>query len=86
MYNETGKEVNSLKRCVIVGGAGINEYDRVRAALLPDDVFVFCDCGLKHLQKLRQCFRAMGFGHELTPDLIVGDFDSHEKPADQRFI
>ena len=58
-----------MKRCVIVGGAGINEYDRVRAALLPDDVFVFCDCGLKHMD-------ALG----VKPDLIVGDFDSHEKP------
>jgi len=58
-----------MKRCVIVGGAGINEYDRVRAALLPDDVFVFCDCGLKHMD-------ALG----VKPDLIVGDFDSHENP------
>jgi len=58
-----------MKRCVIVGGAGINEYDRVRAALHPDDVFVFCDCGLKHMD-------ALG----VKPDLIVGDFDSHENP------
>ena len=58
-----------MKRCVIIGGAGINEYDRVRAALLPDDVFVFCDCGLKHMD-------ALG----VKPDLIVGDFDSHENP------
>ena len=58
-----------MKRCVIVGGAGINEYDRVRAALLPGDVFVFCDCGLKHMD-------ALG----VKPDLIVGDFDSHENP------
>ena len=58
-----------MKRCVIVGGAGINEYDRVRAALLPDDVFVFCDCGLKHMDAL-----------DVKPDLIVGDFDSHVNP------
>lgn len=58
-----------MKRCVIVGGAGINEYDRVCAALHPDDVFVFCDCGLKHMD-------ALG----VKPDLIVGDFDSHVNP------
>ena len=58
-----------MKRCVIVGGAGIKEYGRVQAALRPDDVFVFCDCGLKHMD-------ALG----VKPDLIVGDFDSHENP------
>ena len=58
-----------MKRCVIVGGAGINEYDRVRAALREDDVFVFCDSGLKHMDKLG-----------VKPDLIVGDFDSYENP------
>ena len=58
-----------MERCVIVGGAGINEYDRVRAALRSDDVFVFCDSGLRHMD-------ALG----VKPDLIVGDFDSHENP------
>lgn len=58
-----------MKRCVIVGGAGIKEYDRARAALRADDVFVFCDSGLKHMD-------ALG----VKPDLIVGDFDSHKNP------
>lgn len=58
-----------MKRCVIVGGAGVKEYEKVRCALREDDVFVFCDCGLKHME-------ALG----VKPDLIVGDFDSHENP------
>ena len=58
-----------MKRCVIIGGAGINEYDRVRRALREDDYYVFCDSGLMHAEKLG-----------VRPDLIVGDFDSYERP------
>ena len=58
-----------MRRCVIVGGAGIERYDVVRAQLREDDFFVFCDSGLRHME---------GLGAK--PDLIVGDFDSHEKP------
>lgn len=58
-----------MQRCVIVGGAGIREYQRIRESLRGDDWFVYCDGGLKHVQEL---------GRE--PDLIVGDFDSHEQP------
>lgn len=58
-----------MKRCVIVGGADIGRYDRIRACLREDDFFICCDSGLKH--------RA-GLG--ITPNLIVGDFDSHENP------
>jgi thiamine pyrophosphokinase len=54
---------------VIVGGAGIREYQRIRESLRGDDWFVYCDGGLKHVQEL---------GRE--PNLIVGDFDSHEQP------
>ena len=56
-------------RCVIVAGAKIENYDRIKAFLTPDDYFVFCDSGLYHKQKLG-----------VTPDFIVGDFDSAEKP------
>ena len=59
-----------MQRCVIVGGAGIREYQRIRESLRGDDWFVYCDGGLKHVQEL---------GRE--PNLIVGDFDSHEQPA-----
>jgi len=58
-----------LKRCVIVGGADIGNYDFIRDRLLPDDYIIFCDSGLKHLAALR-----------VNPSLIVGDFDSHENP------
>ena len=58
-----------MARCVIVGGADICDYGRIRRMLLEDDFFICCDSGLKH---------AEGLG--IRPDLIVGDFDSHERP------
>ena len=58
-----------MKRCVIIGGAGIARYDRINCFLREDDFCVFCDCGLRHLPFL-----------QVKPGLIVGDFDSHEKP------
>ena len=58
-----------MNRCVIVGGAGIGDYDFIRSYFREDDYFVFCDCGLKHMEPL-----------QVKPDLIVGDFDSHENP------
>ena len=58
-----------MRRCVIVGGADIGRYDRVRAHLREDDFYICCDSGLKHRE---------GLG--IAPDLIVGDFDSHKNP------
>lgn len=57
------------KRCVIVGGADINNYEYIRSRLRDDDCIIFCDSGLKHLAHL-----------QVQPGLIVGDFDSHENP------
>lgn len=57
------------KRCVIIGGAEINNYSLMRKYLSSQDYFIYCDCGLKHVDSL-------GF----KPDLIIGDFDSHSKP------
>ena len=57
-----------MKRCVIVGGAPIENYDRIKGYLRDDDFIIYCDCGLKHRERL-----------EVKPDLIVGDFDSYEK-------
>ncbi|MBQ8860537.1 MAG: thiamine diphosphokinase [Ruminococcus sp.] len=58
-----------MKRCVIVGGADINNYEYIESRLSEDDFVVFCDSGLKHLEYL-----------QVTPGLIVGDFDSHKNP------
>ena len=58
-----------MKRCVIVGGAGINNYDYIRSRLCADDYIVFCDSGLMHFEPL-----------QVEPSLIVGDFDSHDNP------
>ena len=58
-----------MERCVIVGGADINNYSFIQARLCDDDYVIFCDSGLKHLGRL-----------QVKPSLIVGDFDSHENP------
>ncbi len=58
-----------MSRCVIVGGADINNYGFIREKLCAEDFLIFCDSGLKHLEQL-----------QTKPDLIVGDFDSHENP------
>lgn len=58
-----------MSRCVIVGGADINNYEYIRSRLCEDDYVIFCDSGLKHLESL-----------QVQPSLIVGDFDSHENP------
>lgn len=58
-----------MKRCVIVGGAEINNYKYIRGCLREDDFVVFCDSGLKHLENL-----------QVKASLIVGDFDSHDNP------
>lgn len=59
-----------MTRCVIIGGADIRDYAAVRSYLKEDDFCIFCDSGLKHLDALQK-----------SPDLIVGDFDSHDNPG-----
>ncbi len=58
-----------MSRCVIVGGADINSYDRVKSYFLEDDYFIFCDSGLKHKDNF-----------DVDANLIVGDFDSYDNP------
>ena len=58
-----------MKRCVVVGGADINNYEYIRDCLCEDDYIVFCDSVLKHMDSLG-----------VKPNLIVGDFDSYENP------
>ena len=57
------------RRCVIVGGAEIRNYQAIREYLNPGDFNIFCDSGLFHQ-------KALG----IEPHLIVGDFDSHPDP------
>lgn len=59
-----------MKRCVIIGGAPIGNYEALRAYLdKENDFYIYCDCGLRHQEALGA-----------VPDLIIGDFDSHERP------
>ena len=58
-----------MERCVIVGGADIENYERIAGNLKKDDFMIYCDSGLRHME---------GLGR--YPDLIIGDFDSHENP------
>lgn len=58
-----------MRRCVVVGGADINNYADIKAELKTDDFFVFCDSGLKHRESLG-----------VEAHLVVGDFDSYAKP------
>lgn len=59
-----------MSRCVIIGGAGIGNYDAVRQYLKEGDFNIFCDCGLRHQEDLG-----------IQPHLIVGDFDSFLNPS-----
>ena len=59
-----------MKRFVIIGGAEIGNYDRIAEKINADDFIVYCDSGLKHKDKLG-----------IEGNLIIGDFDSHEKPV-----
>ena len=61
--------IKNMKRYVIIGGAPIGDYERICGFFGQDDYFVFCDSGLYHLEKLG-----------VKPNLIIGDYDSHEKP------
>ena len=58
-----------MRRCVIFAGAAVNDYAYLKSILLADDYIICCDSGLRHAEAL-----------EITPNLIVGDFDSHPKP------
>lgn len=55
-----------MKRCIVIAGADIGNYDRLKKYIKADDFIICCDSGLKHCE---------GLG--VKPDLIVGDFDSY---------
>ena len=56
-------------KCVIIGGADIKEYEKIKDYITDGDFIICCDCGMRHTEKLL-----------VKPDLIVGDFDSSENP------
>lgn len=55
-------------RAVIIGNGIINNYDHIRSRLNSGDFIICADGGLRHA-------KAMG----ITPDVAIGDFDSHDK-------
>lgn len=57
-----------MKRCVIIGAAGIGDYERIKKYIRAEDFVIYCDGGLKHAAKDRL---------DRMPDLAVGDFDSY---------
>ena len=61
-----------MPRAVIIGGAEIRDYARALEFIKEDDFLIYCDSGLSHEK---------GLGKK--PDLIIGDFDSHENPESE---
>ncbi len=57
-------------RCVLIGGGEIINYDYIRDYLRSDDFIIVCDGGQNHLGELG-----------VKPNLLVGDFDSSDKPS-----
>ena len=62
--------MEAFARCVIVGGAPIDNYDRIKSHFKADDFFIYCDSGLKHEDEFNR-----------KADLIIGDFDSFDRPS-----
>lgn len=58
-----------MKRCVVIGGAPINNYEYIKKEINTNDFIIYCDSGLNHLKELN-----------IKPNLIVGDFDSTDNP------
>ncbi len=56
------------QRCVIIGAAEIQNYEKIKKHFRNGDYYIYCDAGLKHQEKLG-----------VWPDLIIGDFDSYAK-------
>ncbi len=58
-------------KCVLIGAGEIENYPLLRGYIESGDFVICCDGGLDHAARL-----------QASPSLIVGDFDSHEKPKD----
>lgn len=62
-------ELVNKKRCVIVGAAKIDDGEMLKKNIFYDDYVIGADAGYRRLLDLG-----------ITPDLIVGDFDSSDTP------
>ena len=62
-------ELVNKRRCVIVGAAKIENSELLKKNIFYDDFVIGADAGYKALTNLG-----------ITPDLIVGDFDSCDTP------
>ena len=58
-----------MQKCVIIGGAKITRLDRIKQYINNDDFVIACDSGINNSKLLG-----------VLPNLIVGDFDSSDKP------
>ena len=56
-------------------GSDIGDYARVSKNFEEGDFFIYCDSGLKHQEKFKENTTV-----NITPNLIVGDFDSYKRP------
>ncbi len=55
--------------CTIIGNAPIMDFSMVRKEMKRDSFMIFCDGGLRYKDRL-----------SVTPDLVIGDFDSWNEP------
>lgn len=62
-----------MSRAVIVCGAKIKDYEFVSSFFKEGDFFIYCDSGLIHEDRFLSPV-------DSSADLIIGDFDSHERP------
>lgn len=59
---------------IIFCNAGIKDYGFVRGLISQDDYIICCDGGLRHADEL-----------DISPDIIVGDFDSAPPPLIEKY-
>ena len=62
-----------MNRAVIVCGAKIKDYEFVSSFFMEGDFFIYCDSGLIHEDRFLS-------KSDTKAGLIIGDFDSHQRP------
>ena len=58
-----------MKKCVVIGGGELTAPEKIKQKISDCDFIICCDSGYMHS-------KALG----ITPHLLVGDFDSMQKP------